>query len=206
MSVLFSSALTQQVIDCFFIPHDLQRLESYLLNQVEYRLIFDLTSDMSRLYFEGKLADSDIKPSQKAILLGIGLQNKTIDNLSDEFGWPAEQILSNFRDCVKKLSKRLENVLETTIEKTMIRESDLNTGKSFTPTAMSFSEELNKDAKILEKKQKAELKRLKNESFAEYAIKGTDEDWSSALGKNKSGIVSVKRYVKLIWLRANDVL
>lgn len=173
----------------------MQRLESYLFNQVEYRLILDLIGDISRLYFEGKIIDSDVKASQKAILLGIGLQNKSIDKVSEEFGWPPEQILSNFRDCIKKLSKKMENVLETTIEKTMVRESDLNTGKSFTPTVMSFAEELEKDAKVLEKKQKQELKRLKNESFAEYAIKGTDEDWSSALATNKTGVVSVKRFV-----------
>lgn len=145
--------------------------------------------------------DSDIKPSQKAILLGIGLQNKTIDKISEEFGWPAEQILSNFRDCMKKLSKKLENVLESTIEKTMVRASDLNTGQSFVPTAVSFAEELEKDAKVLEKKQKQELKRLKNETFAEYAIKGTDEDWSSALAKNKTGTISVKRFVRGNWIR-----
>lgn len=156
-------------------------------------MILDLTSDISRLFFEGKITDSEIKASQKAILLGVGLQNKTVEKLSEEFGWPVEQILSNFRDCVKKLLKKLENVLETTIEKSMIKESDLNTGKSFTPTVSTFAEELEKDVKELERKQKQELKRLKNENLASYAIKGTEEDWSSAIAKNKSGLISVKR-------------
>lgn len=160
---------------------------------MEYRLILDLTSDLTRLYFEGKITDSEIKPSQKAILLGIGLQNRSVDKLSEEFGWPVEQILSNFRDCVKKLLKKLENVLETAIEKSMIKESDLNTGKSFAPSASTFAEELEKDARELEKKQKQELKRLKNENLATYAIKGTESDWNSAIAKNKSGLISVKR-------------
>lgn len=156
-------------------------------------MVLDLTSDISRLLFDGKLTDSEIKPSQKAILLGMGLQNKTAEKLSEEFGWPVEQILSNFRDGIKRLSKKLENVLEATVEKTMVRESDLDTGKSFAPTAQTFAEELEKDAKELEKKQKKELKRLKNENLSTYAIKGTEEEWSSALSKNKSNIISVKR-------------
>lgn len=188
-----SELLTNQVIDAFFIPHDLQRLESYFRNQIEYRLILDVTSDISRLYFEGKIVDSDIKPSQKAILLGVGLQNRPIEKLAEEFGWPTEQILSNFRDCIKKLAKKLEDVLESTIEKTLIRESDLDTGKSMAPTATTFAEELEKDAKELERKQKKELKRLKNENLAAYAIKGTEADWDSALSKSKTSVISVKR-------------
>ena len=119
--------------------------------------------------------------------------NKTAEQLSEEFGWPVEQILSNFRDGIKRLSKKLENVLESTVEKTMVRESDLDTGKSFAPTAQTFAEELEKDAKELEKKQKKELKRLKNENLSAYAIKGTEDEWNSALAKNKSSIISVKR-------------
>lgn len=111
-----------------FIQHDLQRLEAYTRNQVEYRLILDLTTDLSKLLFEGKMNDVAIDPIQKAILLGIGLQNKTLDQLSEEFNIQVNQILAKFYDCVKKMSKKLESINESTIEKTMIRESSLNTG------------------------------------------------------------------------------
>ena len=188
-----SIALTQQIIDMLFIPHDLQRLEAYTRNQVEYRLILDLTTDLSQLVFEGKMNDVPIDSIQKAILLGIGLQNKTMDKLSEEFNMAVNQILAKFYDCCKKLSKKLDSVNESTIEKTMIKESDLNMGESMTPTAKSFAEELEAGAKKLAKAQKKELKRLKDENLSAYAIKGTDEEWGRALTSNKAGIISVKR-------------
>lgn len=187
------SALTQQIIDTLFIPHDIQRLESYTRNQIEYRLILDLTTDLGQLVFEGKMNDVAIDSLQKAILLGIGLQNKTLDKLSDEFNMPVNQILAKFYDCCKKLTKKLESINESTVEKTMIRETELNTGKSMTPTAQTFAEELEAGARELAKAQRKELKRLKNENLSAYAIKGTDEEWSKALATNKSNIISVKR-------------
>lgn len=189
----FTLALSQNVIDTFFIPHDLQRLEAYTRNQVEYRLILDLTTDLSQLIFEGRLNDVPIDSLQKAIFLGIGLQNKSLDKLSEEFNMPVNQILAKFYDACKKLTKKLESVSESTIEKTMIQESTLNKGQSMTPTAQTFAEELEAGARELAKAQKKELKRLKNENLSAYSIKGTDEEWGKALASNKSGIISVKR-------------
>lgn len=191
LSVL--TAINQQIIDTLFIPHDLQRLEAYTRNQVEYRLILDLTTDLSQLIFEGKLNDVPIDSLQKAILLGIGLQNKTLDKLSEEFNMPVNQILAKFYDCCKKLTKKLDSINESTIEKTMIQESTLNTGESMKPTAQTFAQELEAGARELAKAQKKELKRLKNENLSAYAIKGTNEEWGKALASNKSGIISVKR-------------
>lgn len=180
-------------MDTLFIPHDIQRLECYTRNQIEYRLILDLTTDLSQLVFEGKMNDVAIDSLQKAILLGIGLQNKTLDQLSEEFNMPVNQILAKFFDCCKKLTKKLESVNESTIEKTMIKENELNTGKMMVPTAQTFAQELEEGARELAKAQKKELKRLKNENLSGYAIKGTDEEWSKALSSNKSSIISVKR-------------
>lgn len=188
-------ALTQQTIDTLFIPHDIQRLESYTRNQIEYRLILDLTTDMSQLVFEGKMNDVPIDSLQKAILLGIGLQNKTLDKLSEEFNMPVNQILAKFFDCCKKLTKKIETVNASTIEETMVQETKLNMGGTMTPTAQSLADELEKGAEELAKAQKKELKRLKNENLSGYAIKGTNEEWSKALASNKSSIISVKRLV-----------
>lgn len=186
-------AVTQQIIDTLFIPHDIQRLESYTRNQIEYRLILDLTTDLSQLVFEGKMNDVPIDSLQKAILLGIGLQNKTLDKLSEEFNMPVNQILAKFFDCCKKLTKKIEIVNASTIEETMVQETKLNMGETMTPTAQSLAEELEKGAEVLAKAQKKELKRLKNENLSAYAIKGTNEEWSKALTSNKSSIISVKR-------------
>lgn len=94
---------------------------------------------------------------------------------------------------MKKITKRIRSVLESTIEETMVNTSELNTGHDMVATGQTFAEELSEAAIELERKQKKELKRLKKENFSNFAIKGTDEEWGKALSTNKSSIVSVKR-------------
>ncbi|KAG5672313.1 hypothetical protein PVAND_002447 [Polypedilum vanderplanki] len=185
--------LDQLELNSFFTPHDVQRLESYVRNQIEYRLILDLTSDLSSLYFQMRLPNTPLDALQKAILLGIGTQNKNLDDLQNEFNMPSSQILAKFSDTIRKLTKNLLQIMEKTIESEMLDEGQLNEGKEFKPLEQTIEEELDEEAKKLEKKQKKELIKLKKESLAQYAIKGTNEDWSKALksGNNKS-IISVK--------------
>lgn len=116
-----------------------------------------------------------------------------MDDLQKEFNMPVNQILAKFYDCLKKVTKKIRSVLENTIEESMVRTTDMNTGQEMTATAQTFAEELNEAAEVLERKQKKELKRLKKENLSNFAIKGTNEDWGKALSTNKSGIVSVKR-------------
>ncbi|XP_013101458.2 RNA cytidine acetyltransferase [Stomoxys calcitrans] len=190
--------LNKQVLDIYFLPHDLQRLESYARNQIEYRLILDLTNDISYLYFQGKMTDLPIDTLQKAILLAIGVQGKTVDGIAGELNMPGQQILAKFYDLIKKASKYFSNVVEGHIESTMVSETQLKRGEDFEPIALSLNDELEETAKQISKKQKDDLKRLKMESLKEFAIKGSDEDWSKALSgkEGKSKLISVKSGVK----------
>ena len=86
---LKSEEMKQDELNSFFIPHDVQRLESYTRNQIEFRLILDLTSDLSSVFFQLKLPNAPLDALQKAILLGIGSMNKNLDQLSKEFNMPA---------------------------------------------------------------------------------------------------------------------
>lgn len=185
--------MTQNTIDEYFLPHDVQRLEMYARNQVEYKLIMDLTSDLALLYFQSKMASAQIDSLQKAILLGTGLQHKTIERLSEEFNMPNNQVLAKFYDCIKKLTKYVDTVLERTIESTMVSEGALDTGEKLTALDRSINDDLSEDVQKLEKQQKKELARLKKENLDQYVIKGTEEEWKNTLAKHKSTIVSIKR-------------
>lgn len=110
---------------------------------------------------------------------------------------PVNQILAKFYDCLKKITKKIRSVLESTVEAAMIKTSELNTGQDMMATEQTFVDELNEAAEALERKQKKELKRLKKENLSNFAIKGTDEDWGKALSSNKSSIISVKRYEEI---------
>lgn len=185
---LNNAELTQQIIDTYFLPHDIQRLESYCRNQVEYRLILDLTVDLAFLYFDSKLVNGNIDSLQKAILLGIGLQNKSVDQLSTEFNMPGNQVLAKFYDCIKKLTKSIVGVMEADIEKTIKDDLGIDT----TPLQESLNDELQSAADKLKKKQKNELLKLKKEELNQFSIKGNESEWNKAIANTKSKIVSVK--------------
>lgn len=57
----------------------------------------------------------------------------------------------------------------------------------------SLQLELDVAAKDLKHKQKLELERLKKENFDQYAIKGSEEEWSNVLKtKGTKSLISVK--------------
>lgn len=187
-----SKELTQAELNLFLTPHDVQRLESYVRSQIEYRLILDLSSDLSSLFFQMRLPNAPIDAFQKAILLGIGTQNKNLDQLSAEFNMPSSQVLAKFYDTVKKLTKSIVQIMQQSIESEMQDEDKLNEGKEFKALEKTMDEELEEEAQKLEKKQRKELTKLKKESLAQYAIKGSDEAWTKALKTTgKKSIVSV---------------
>lgn len=77
-------------------------------------------------------------------------------------------------------------------ESEMLDANQYNEGKEFKPLGETLDEELDEEARKIEKKQKKELVKLKKESLSQYAIKGTEQDWSKALKGGKSSVISVK--------------
>lgn len=61
---------------------------------------------------------------------------------------PVSQLLAKFQDCMKKLTKKLLSVMESTIESTMVKRTNLNTGEHFAPTKQTFTEELDEAAEV----------------------------------------------------------
>ena len=63
-------------------PFDLKRMESYANNMLDYHVILDLLPTAANLYFEKRLG-SEVRLSavQSSILLAIGLQRKTIEEV-----------------------------------------------------------------------------------------------------------------------------
>lgn len=75
-------------------PFDLKRLESYANNMLDYHVILDLMPTVANLYFQKRLgalargadaqaAEGPIRLTavQSSILLAIGLQRKTLEDL-----------------------------------------------------------------------------------------------------------------------------
>ncbi len=79
----------------------MKRLEGYAHNLLDYHVIIDLLPTLSRIYFSDRLASRNVKlaPSQEAILLGLGLQHKNIDQLAVSH-WPLLYVAQLFIDCI----------------------------------------------------------------------------------------------------------
>jgi N-acetyltransferase 10 len=71
-------------------PFDLKRLESYANNMLDYHVILDLLPAVAALYFEKRLGE-DVRVSavQSAILLALGMQRKTIEDVEVRVPAPA---------------------------------------------------------------------------------------------------------------------
>jgi N-acetyltransferase 10 len=128
-------------------------------------------------------------------LLGLGLQHKTVDELAKELDLPATQLLGLFNRAIRKILDFINRVLESALSSQLVSvDVDEKTAKML-PVAQSLSKELDKAAKELKRKQDAELEKLKNDDFSQFAIKGSDETWSNVLSSSQiktSGTISIK--------------
>jgi N-acetyltransferase 10 len=63
-------------------PFDLKRLESYANNMLDYHVILDLLPAVAGLFFEKRFGEEvRLSAVQSAILLALGMQRKTIEDV-----------------------------------------------------------------------------------------------------------------------------
>ncbi|KAF8151310.1 DUF699-domain-containing protein [Crassisporium funariophilum] len=126
--------LTPQELSFLFTPFDLKRLEAYANNMLDYHVILDLLPKLAGLFFEKRLgtpgegdADGGVNGAQElhltnvqgAILLALGLQRKTIEDVEAELKLPVSQTLALFTKIIRKLSKRLFDIQKAAIAATI---------------------------------------------------------------------------------------
>ncbi|TBU61958.1 GNAT acetyltransferase 2-domain-containing protein [Dichomitus squalens] len=192
-------------------PFDLKRLDSYANNQLDYHVIMDLLPTVGQFYFEKRLGpDVRLSAVQSSILLALGMQRKTIEEIEAELNLPVSQALALFVKVVKKISKRLLDVQKAAISATIpdrredeVKRTDAEGNKAeFRPLETTLEEELeeagDEAARALREKQRAMLDAL---DLSKYAINDASADWSAAEaqvaklasgGQGKSTLVSVK--------------
>lgn len=86
-------ALTPALLPTILTPFDLKRLETYGNNVLDFHVIMDLMPTISALYFQRRLdkrADTsegksersvNLSAAQNAILLGMGIQRKSVEDI-----------------------------------------------------------------------------------------------------------------------------
>ncbi|ETE70017.1 N-acetyltransferase 10, partial [Ophiophagus hannah] len=182
-------ALSRNELEAVFIPYDLKRLEMYSRNMVDYHLIMDMIPIISRMYFLNKFGDMPLSATQAALLLGIGLQHKSMDQLEKEIGLPSSQLMGLFNRTIRKVVQLFNSVQEKAVEEQMAVMKEV----VMEPTLKTLNEDLEEAAKEFQEKHKNEIGKLKDLDLSQYIIRGDDEEWNE---KRKAEVTTGPRQEK----------
>ncbi|KAM4617526.1 RNA cytidine acetyltransferase [Discoglossus pictus] len=173
-----------------FTPYDLKRLEMYSRNMVDYHLIMDLIPALARMFFLQQLGGLNLSAAQSAMLLGIGLQHKSIDQLEKEINLPGSQLMGLLNRIIRKMIQLFNRIQEKAVEDEMVSTKEV----IMEPTLKSLNEDLEEAAKEFQEKHKQEVEKLKGIDLSQYVIRGEDEEWNDVLKKTgqNASVVSVK--------------
>nr|XP_046169729.1 RNA cytidine acetyltransferase [Oncorhynchus gorbuscha] len=184
-----SSALSSSELSGQFSPYDLKRLEMYSRNMVDYHLIMDLIPAVARMYFLKQLGDVTLSAAQCALLLGVGLQHKSVDQLEKEIDLPSSQLMGLFNRLIRKVVQFFNRIQEKAIEAEMVVSKDI----SMEPTVKTLNDDLDEAAKEFQEKHKQDMEKVKEMDLQQYLIRGDDEEWDQVLKKaGQAAVVSIK--------------
>ncbi|XP_044125750.1 LOW QUALITY PROTEIN: RNA cytidine acetyltransferase [Bufo gargarizans] len=182
--------LTRPELESSFTPYDLKRLEMYSQNMVDYHLIMDLIPAISKMFFLQRYGVLNLSAAQSALLLGLGLQHKSVDQLEKEIELPSGQLMGLFNRIIRKVVQLLNRIQEKAVEDEMVTTKEV----IMKPTLKSLNEDLEEAAKEFQQKHNEEVQKLKGINLSQYVIRGEDDEWNEALKNNgqNASIVSVK--------------
>ncbi|PSS34190.1 hypothetical protein PHLCEN_2v1757, partial [Hermanssonia centrifuga] len=161
--------LTSTEISIRMTPFDLKRLESYANNMLDYHVILDLLPMVATFYFDKRLGlDLRLSAVQSSILLALGLQRKSIEEVEAELQLPVNQALALFGKLIRKLCKKLQDIQKAAISATIPEapsrralengEGQDTPATDWKPVETSLEDELkeagNEQTKLLREKQR----------------------------------------------------
>ncbi len=158
---------------------------------------------VSQLYFTSRMGPNfRLSSVQAALLCGMGLQFKSVEELTSELGLPINQVLAMFNKAVKKMSLAFNQILVDEeskgllggdaikkVESKMQRirdvvgqtlEEDAAEGAAEAMEALKKGNETNVDSGVTGTHMTPEIS---DPEIMKYALKGTDEEWADALKK-----------------------
>ena len=190
----------------FLTPHDLKRLELYGRNLCDHHLVTDLLPSIARLYFTGRFgSDFSLSGVQAALLCGVGVQNRDVDMITAELGLPSNQVLAMFNKAVRKISIALNSMMEEHEKQSMLggekrRKAEAAAEKMRDVAPQTLEEDATEAATVAMKKLSSANQELprqlaNDDDVMQYAIKGSDKEWSQALQDREvegEAVVSIK--------------
>lgn len=191
--------LSKTQLDAVLTPFDLKRLESYANSMVDHHLILDLIPTLASLYFERRLGpDMKLSGVQSSILLAIGQQRKTVEDIERELDLKSNQILALFMKVVKKMSTYFHSIQAAAVESEMpseyqtVKQNRVNGSRTngthvepaegdWQPMEQTLDDDLeeagNEVKKVMREKQRELINSL---DLSKYAIGGSEDAWAKA--------------------------
>ncbi|KAI6044729.1 helicase-domain-containing protein [Pisolithus marmoratus] len=224
-------ALTAQELSLLMTPYDLKRLESYANNMLDYHVIVDILPTISSLFFGKRLGDVSLSAVQSSILLGMGLQRKSVEELEKELSLPVSQTLALFVKLIRKITKKLQDIQRAAVGADIppVAPSNLSRvtsnvnaegtegtdGDTWKPMHATIEDELDEAGdeatRILRERQRAMFEAL---DLSQYAIDDGAKDWSAAeaqatklaTGVKGSTVVSVRSAIPVGQKRKTELV
>ncbi|KAG8893323.1 hypothetical protein FRC01_013669, partial [Tulasnella sp. 417] len=214
-SGLETSELTATELNYLLTPFDIKRLESYASNMLDYHVIMDLLPTVAMLYFERRLGpDVKLSAVQSSILLSLGLQRKTIEDVEAELQVPVSQALALFVKSIRKICKRLQDIHKEAISATIPRadtsvahnagrgEGGGVSGSIWKPVAESLANEMEEEAqKVTQQLNEKQKELIKSLDISQFEVDDENVDWTAAEAKisenlsKPNGVGSERRMV-----------
>ncbi|EGV60662.1 N-acetyltransferase 10 [Yamadazyma tenuis] len=191
--------ISKKHLDEVLSPFDLKRLDSYANNLLDYHVIVDMLPLLSHLHFNKKTRGMSLSSVQSAILLAIGLQRKSLDDVAKELNLPTNQVMAMFAKVIRKFSVFFRDILNKSIEETMPELQDESV-QQMEGNVETFDEINNEDIQAEGEEVLSDLKLKQRElinaiNLDKYAI-ADDAEWNSNKSLDKAvkanGVVSVK--------------
>ncbi|KAL7871311.1 hypothetical protein SRHO_G00088080 [Serrasalmus rhombeus] len=183
------ATLTSMELAAQFTPYDLKRLEMYSRNMVDYHLIMDMVPAVARMFFLKQLGGISLSAAQSALLLGLGLQHKSVDDLEKEIDLPSSQLMGLFNRLIRKVVQFFSTLQENAVEAEMVAVKDVN----MEPTSRPLHEDLDEAASEFQEKHKKDMEKIKDMDLSHYMIRGDDEEWDQVLKTaGHTAVVSIK--------------
>ncbi|CAK9780488.1 unnamed protein product [Cutaneotrichosporon oleaginosum] len=172
--------LSSDELNALISPFDMKRLESYADSMVDYHMVLDLVPTIAMLIYSKRLPDLGLSYLQQTILVGMGLQRKSLEVLSSEFDKPSHQILANFGKLLRRITKVLQDIHRAAMEES----EPVVAQPTFTPAVMTVEEDIKEAereerARVADGPKSAQRELLDTLDMREYAI-NTEADFSTA--------------------------
>ncbi|KAG8748379.1 hypothetical protein FRC10_005926 [Ceratobasidium sp. 414] len=182
----FAQEITLRELNLLLTPFDLKRLESYANSLIDYHVILDLLPTIATLYFARRLGpDVKLNAIQSSIMLSLGLQRKTIEEVESELDIPVNQALALFVKAVRKICTKLQGLHKEALGADIPEPQQVQQkGKDATdwqPLAQTVEEELQEAGDEATKQLRAAQREMIDAlDLSKYTIDHTSAEWTQA--------------------------